>query len=631
MAVARAVPSWWNRFVVLAALGGCPTIAGALSTAADRARRAAAFGPEQSVREEAMGGALVGAVDDVSAAFANPAALNRLSRNECLLSRTDAPAVRRQYAAVAFPAWWRGRRRTLGASVAFRGNEAFDVVENEQPLGRARPSSGAESLVYAQTLGGLSVGGSLHALHQRLFTSRTRALALDVGVAGDRGALSWGAALRRWGPPARGASRAAELPTALAMGAGFRWERRRRAGFQDGILTALSIDAPAGDLVFPRLGLEYGARWDRWRLALRAGYRADPGVTASDRPVFGWGLETASFSLDFSWAQNAAAGEAGRFDARWRFGVLPAGEVRRRALWARTRSLMEEGRLVKARESLEELLVLSPHDGQGIHLARQLDRRFAESLEPETLFHQGYRSFETGDVEQAADLFRKLLVIQPNHADAREWMAKCDARLERLRGERIRSEVERARGRELESIVKRARGRMERRDWEGALAEWRRALSLQPQHPEARREREVCRAGLYAQAEASNDPVEALALYRLSADGERRFQDADARIARLERTVREGPSHSRQWSQDVSFEYGQSDVGGVNILEIRRLAESMQAFPDARLLIEGFADVAEPNADALARARAMNVAEALMNKYGLSSEIGRASCRERVS
>jgi outer membrane protein OmpA-like peptidoglycan-associated protein len=79
------------------------------------------------------------------------------------------------------------------------------------------------------------------------------------------------------------------------------------------------------------------------------------------------------------------------------------------------------------------------------------------------------------------------------------------------------------------------------------------------------------------------------------------------------------PPQTRKWSHLIRFSFNQADLAGTGGLEVKQLAQSIRAFPDEGVVIEGFADVKEENAESLARRRADKIRALLIEKHGISA------------
>jgi len=77
---------------------------------------------------------------------------------------------------------------------------------------------------------------------------------------------------------------------------------------------------------------------------------------------------------------------------------------------------------------------------------------------------------------------------------------------------------------------------------------------------------------------------------------------------------------TRKWSHLIRFSFNQSDLAGTGGLEVKQLAQSIKAFPDEGVVIEGFADLTEKNAEGLALRRAENIRNLLIEKHGIPQE-----------
>ncbi|MBL0059344.1 MAG: PorV/PorQ family protein [Elusimicrobia bacterium] len=518
--------------------------AAALFSGGDRGSRGPAIlKMGAGVRAAGLGDAYSGIADDPSSLVWNPAGLNRMPRQEILFTHSDSYLNQtHDFLGYALPVWWAGERRTLGLSLTTLATPAFDVVEEEQSLGRAHPLESVVGFSFATPWRELSVGATAKIIQQRTFQESASTFALDGGVLGRwfRGRATWGVSVANIGTPLRIGDRTVKLAGVVRAGMGYTVFSRKTRPRQDALLLAAELEAPFDDRLSPHGGLEYSLRVKEGvRVALRGGFRAGAEtLTFSDGAlVLGAGVEMGSFKLNYAFIPHGSLGDSNRFDIGVAFGGEQPEEIRQRELLAEARAQVAEGKLVKARETIDELLVLSP----GLHAARELDRevkgRFSESIDPETLFNLGFFAYSKGDYERAVDFFRKLLVIEPDHAEAKAWLAKSEEIATADRVKRVKEQVDRVRQRERGDNLRQAREKMVRGEWLTALEQWRRVQVLGGDSPSVKASIAQCREGLYAQglaAQGHGDTEAALTLFRAVQEGGAPYKDSDRRISSME-------------------------------------------------------------------------------------------------
>jgi tetratricopeptide (TPR) repeat protein len=185
-----------------------------------------------------------------------------------------------------------------------------------------------------------------------------------------------------------------------------------------------------------------------------------------------------SLEINYAFAPQSDWGDVHRFDLTWRFGQEIAPEARRRELLKKGTTLVREGRILEARPVLDELETLSPKNRDVRSLVQESQKRFAESLDPEALMVLGQKTYGAGEYSTAADLFRKILLVDSAHDGARAWLKKTESKMEEVRNARLKKELDLSRQQELKKGIRLAERREAESDWGAALALWQKALAL---------------------------------------------------------------------------------------------------------------------------------------------------------
>lgn len=496
------------------------------------------------LRSAGLAGASVGVPDGVASTFSNPAFLESSARSELLLSRAEAFAGQTRDAFLyGRPLWARGRSGAWSLGVTRWSAPRFDILEEGRVVASARPESWVGAVGVSQRRGNWALGGAVKGVRHALGVSNARAAAVDLGVAGEVGSrCRWGASLTNLGTRLRGGDRSVELPLSARIGGGWRLFEHARGRRRDSFLLALQGDAPVGDRLFGRIGGEYAVRWGEGRrVALRAGVRSRS--DEAERAALGFGLGAGDWTMDYAWSPNEATGAVGRWELRWAFGSAPAGVSRREALRGDARAALSTEDWERARAAVDALRVHAPGDAEGERMARLLDRRLADSLDPRALMAEGRRSFEAGDDDRAVERFQKVLLLSPDHADARAGLARAESRRREAQLARWREDVARARRRAWADDVARAEGLMSAGKHAAALPIWRRAQEYAAGAERAAEGREACRQKLYVEAaarEAAGDVLRAQEVYRILRDDEGPGGEAERRLAALEDAGRDG-------------------------------------------------------------------------------------------
>ncbi|MBK8576161.1 MAG: hypothetical protein IPN90_10980 [Elusimicrobia bacterium] len=275
---------------------------------------------------------------------------------------------------------------------------------------------------------------------------------------------------------------------------------------------------------------------------MRAGYRSLRGAeNVLDQIVCGAGFEKGPFQLNYAFLPGEAVGQSHRLDISVRLGKKLPEEARLENQLALAEVQFKEKRMVKARETLREILVLSPSNDRARKLARSVETRFSESVDPETLFILGEQAFKEGRYESAADFLRKLLDVQPDHREARALFDSAESRAGAARLVRAAENLQREQRREQEDRRRRARRLTDKKEWSSALDQWLSLQELAPNSAEAKAGVALCRETLYTaadQARRDDRLEEALRLYQASRAGGVDYKDAAARTKAIEHAVR---------------------------------------------------------------------------------------------
>jgi tetratricopeptide (TPR) repeat protein len=529
------------------------------------------------VRALGLGNAFVSLSDDASGLSWNPAGMDRLPQSEALFEH-DAGADGESLNALlaVWPFWAGGRRHTWGVGAVVQSYGEFSVIEDGAAVGRARPWDGVVGLSYARRVGPCRAGVTGKWAAQRSYQRQADAPAMDVGFQSDLGdgSSALGVALANLGPPLRPGT--IPLPWTLRLGFHRRLYRTWRS---DGLL-AVEEDLPRGERAHFHLGGEFGFTVSsRDRVSLRLGFRENGGSDDVSRLSVGAGWTRARLGLNYAFAPSSALGARHRFDAAWRFGAPLPSEVRQNELWRDARNAMSEARWAKARLALNELRTVSPHFGPARAAAREVDRRLADILDPETLYQIGHSYMQSGEDVKAEDFFSKLLIARPDHAEGRAALGVVQARLADDRRRKSQAADQKQRRADEDRRLRAIREFLREGRWEDALGAWGASVDeSNPPHPELWDE---CRARVYDAAvlsEGRGDLETALRLFRrLGA-----YRDSAAHRAVLE------TAHGKilQERAESWYEKGLRAYAARNFQEARTcFTESLKAVPNNKVVL----------------------------------------------
>jgi tetratricopeptide (TPR) repeat protein len=143
--------------------------------------------------------------------------------------------------------------------------------------------------------------------------------------------------------------------------------------------------------------------------------------------------------------------------------------------------------LVPARREFDAILALQPgHVGAKTYLKR-IEDRFSGLAQ--TFYETGMRYFASGDYKLAKEQFQKVLVINPEHLEAREQLTRTE-------GLMVKAETE-ARQREVLETVRpiyhAGLAAFQKEDYSSAMSLFEDVLRLDPENAEAKRYRSLSR------------------------------------------------------------------------------------------------------------------------------------------
>ncbi len=405
-------------------------------------------------RALALGGAYAAVTDDASALIWNPAGLARLDRTSVYASQTNLIGLgfSEQLGLLALPSW---RLGTFGLGIRRFG---VDGIEGRDARGAVFDDNLKDSeteilLGYGRRVGGMWKLGLVAKYQQHSLAGYSAgAPGLDVGVqvkplqaagrhSGLADALSLGFAIRNlFEPDLRLDTEGVKDPTGLRLGAAYQGE------LADNIQLLLATDMEKTRDMDTRL--HFGAEVRLLNtLALRVGSNAGM-MTA------GAGVDFRSLSVDYAFEDNLLE-PVHRFGLGMRFGPtveetrqtalrVQEAELRKKlarafqqekvdridSMVGQARRFMLDGDFAAALNQIETIRVLEPgYPG-------------VAALEVEAYFGQGVALEKDNDLSGAAVAFQRCLAADPDHADAREHLARVSLRSSRLAA---RSQVIRAR------------------------------------------------------------------------------------------------------------------------------------------------------------------------------------------
>jgi tetratricopeptide (TPR) repeat protein len=413
-----------------------------------------------SVRARSLGSAYVALSDDPGGADWNPAGLQAVARPEAswnyareVLGRTE------QSVAWVRPVWVAGSRRTWGLQTKYAGDDALTLMEEGEVQGTLHPREWVLGASYGFRFAGVDLGARIQGVDQRVSVSSHRGIVVDMGVLGTAASRwRWGAALANLGR--RLSHDGPRPPTAVRVGAA------RRLGSA----TWLTAESDWTDTSTPALalGVETAYRRGGTSFLFRGGYRARSGLSGASRFSLGAGVDRGRFRWDYGFFPSSDLAAQHRVEWGWRWGGPLAAEVAWRGALDRARAAMDQGRWLDARGFLAESDRLSPGSAESILLAREIDRRLEESLDPDTLYHIGRDRAARGDDEEAAVFLRRWALLRPE-ADP-SLLREVEGRLAATRTARLREKMARDAAKERVRLKALTERYQREESWAEALA-----------------------------------------------------------------------------------------------------------------------------------------------------------------
>jgi tetratricopeptide (TPR) repeat protein len=172
--------------------------------------------------------------------------------------------------------------------------------------------------------------------------------------------------------------------------------------------------------------------------------------------------------------------------------------------FSRGEQLFQMDSLLPAKSEFEAILALQPdHLGAKTYLKR-IDERFKSIVD--SFYTTAMGAFAAGDYKQAKEYFEKVLVVDPNHMEAREQLARTEV----LMGEAAKAAEERERMEAIRPLYHVALSLFEEKRYEEAMRKFEEILSVDAGNNEAKRYRLLCRDLLAKDAfESANAAVRA--------------------------------------------------------------------------------------------------------------------------
>ncbi len=479
---------------------------------------------EVGARPVGLGGAFVAVADDANLIYWNPAGLSGIEHKELILMHNErGEEIRYEFLAYVQPV--KVLKGGLGASVSFLnvgGIEGYDPWGVK--TGELYFHDFAFSLAYGRRLIGKLDGGINFKIFQEMLDDeKATGYALDIGwlYPAPLKSLVLGLSIQNIGPPIKFIDEGDELPLNIKVGGAWKHEL-----FGNDLTTALDFNFPRDNDFFLNLGGEF---WVHNAIALRAGYESRDDLTNGLR--LGLGFKVKGLNLDYAFLSKDDFDDGHKISISFRFGrnyentqieknieesflrgkkyfsrgdllnahkefknilAVAPGHEGSLELLARTRVKIEDvvtlksvdeylskgkkyyndGEMIRARAEFENILELVPGHQEAEEYLVKMEKRFKEVIK--SFFDKGLEYSENGQYVEATGEFNKVLTLDPNHAQAREYIAIIKERQQKIKEVKKEQRIKR---RYEKGIY-----RYKEKQFVKALREFKKVLSINPKY-----------------------------------------------------------------------------------------------------------------------------------------------------
>jgi len=482
-----------------------------------------------------MGGAFVAVADDANTIWWNPAGVATTKHKEMTLMHNEmGEDIRYQFLAYNQPL--RKLRGGLGGSISYL---SVSNIQGYSPGGvktkKLRTYDLGISLCYGlRIVPSVSGGINFKFIAEKLADKKASTCALDIGglwktpVSG----LQLGFNIQNLGGGLKFIQERSSLPLNGKLGCAYEFEF-----FGTKSIVAMDVNIPVDYSVFVNGGVECKI-YDL--IALRAGFKSKDDLSSGLR--LGIGIGGKNLVVDYSWLSRGDFEDSHRMSATLRFGreyeesmierdikerfergkryfhngqilkahrefktilLVSPGHKGARDFISRIEVSVEEaevakdianffsqgekyykkGDLISARAMFEEIIALNPDHQEAKDYINTIEQRFEEVVD--SIFVRGVSYYEQTNYPKALDDMRKVLTLNPQHQEAKEYVTLIENKLrelEKIKLELKRKQEEKRKRRKISTYLKRGLTYYERKQWARAINSFNEVLALAPGH-----------------------------------------------------------------------------------------------------------------------------------------------------
>jgi len=492
-----------------------------------------------------MGGAFVAVADDANTIWWNPAGVASIRRKELTLMHNEmGEDIRYQFLAYNQPV--RKLRGGLAGSISYL---SVTDIQGYDPGGMPTKKLSAYDLGIGLCYGlrilpSVSGGINFKFIDEKLAHKKASTCAFDIGGLWRTpfSGLQLGFSIQNLGGGLKFIQERSSLPLNCILGGAYEFEF-----FGAQSIVAMDVNIPVDYSVFISGGFEckiYNL------ISLRAGFKSKDDLSSGLR--LGIGIGGKNLVIDYSWLPRGDFEDSHRMSATLRFGrefeesmiekdikehfergkkyfyngqivkaygefknvlLVSPGHKGARDFMSRIEVSVEEaevakdianffslgekyyekGDLISARAMFENIIALNPdHQGAKDYINR-IENTFGEVVD--SIFVRGVSYYEQANYPKALDEMEKVLALNPEHQEAKEYISLIEnkqSELERIRLALKKKQEEERENRKISTCLKKGLTYYEKKQWAKAIKSFDEVLALVPEHKVALEHIPIC-------------------------------------------------------------------------------------------------------------------------------------------